>query len=709
MKGIMRNIAIVLTMGIMCAACGQVDRNAHKPYPEAFKVDQVDDYFGTEVADPYRWMEDDNAPEVAAWVKAQNEVTEDYLSRIPFRDKLKGRLTQLVGYEKQGAPFVKNGKIYSSRNNGMQNQNVLYVQDSPDSPARVLLDPNTLSDDGTVALTGYYFSNDGKYMAYTISRSGSDWTEIYVMDLNTGELLPDHILWAKFTGASWKGDGFYYSAYPAPEEGEERSGKNTHHLVYYHKLGDPQSSDQLAFRNYYDPMRFYQGEVDASERYMYVYESGGNNGNRLFFKDLQDPDPAFKLIAYDDSFEYTVYETVGDYFYVYTNYQAPMGRVMRGNVNNPKIENWEDLIPESKDAITGVAFVEGKIAVIYSRDASDHVEIFDIDGKNLYEVKLPTFGTVGISGDFREKGTYYTFASFTFPNSVYELNIETGESTLYFAPKIDFNPDDFVCEEVFFQSKDGSRIPMFLTYKKGLKKDGSNPAMLYGYGGFNISVPPSFSVYRVPFLEAGGIYASISLRGGSEYGEEWHQQGTKMRKQNVFDDCIAAAEYLVAEGWSSPSKMGLSGASNGGLLVGAVINQRPDLFAVALPAVGVMDMLRYHLFTIGWNWASDYGTSADGPEMFSYLRAYSPLHTIKDDGTPYPAVFVTTADHDDRVVPAHSFKYAATLQAADTGDRVKLIQIETDAGHGSGKPLSKTLQEQTDSWAFTMWNMGMKY
>ena len=642
-------------------------------------------------------------------MKAENAVTEEYLSHIPFRDKLKNRLTQLTGYEKVVAPFVKNGKIYSYKNNGLQNQNVLYVQDSEDAPARVVLDPNTLSQDGTVALTGVYPSNDGKYMAYTISRSGSDWTEIYVLDLETGKQLEDHIEWAKFTGASWRGDGFYYSAYPAPKEGEERSGKNTHHLVYYHKLGDPQSNDQLAFRNYYDPQRFYQGEVDASERYMYVYESGGNSGNRLFFKDLQDPDPAFKLIAYDDNYEYNIYETVGDYFYVYTNYQAPMGRIMRGKLSDPQIENWEDLIPESKDAITIVTFLEGKIAVTYSRDASDHVDMFDIEGNKLYEVEFPTFGSVSIYGDFREKGTFYSFTSFTFPPSIYKLDTDTGKSELFFAPNVDFNPDDFICEEVFFQSKDGTRIPMFLTYKKGLKKDGKNPAMLYGYGGFNISVTPGFSVYRIPFLEAGGIYASICLRGGSEYGEEWHQQGTKMRKQNVFDDCIAAAEYLVAEGWSSPARMGLSGASNGGLLVGAVINQRPDLFAVALPAVGVMDMLRYHLFTIGWNWASDYGTSADGPEMFSYLRAYSPLHTIRNDGTPYPAVFVTTADHDDRVVPAHSFKYAATLQAADTGDRVKLIQIETDAGHGSGKPLSKTLQEQTDSWAFTMWNMGMKY
>ncbi len=705
----MRRVLYILAIGIMCAACNKVDRNAHLAYPEAFKVEQTDDYFGMQVADPYRWMEDDNAPEVAEWVKAQNKVTEEYLSRIPYRDKLKKRLTELVGYEKQLAPFVKNGKIYSYRNNGLQNQNVLYVQDSPDAPARVLLDPNTLSADGTVALTGVYVSNNGKYMAYTVSRSGSDWTEIYVMDLQTGQPLEDHITWAKFTGASWRGDGFYYSAYPAPKEGEERSGKNTHHLVYYHKIGDPQEKDELAFRNYYDPQRFYQGEVDASESYMFVYESGGGNGNRLFFRDLHHPDPTFEVIAYDDAYEYTVYEMQGDYFYVYTNYGAPMGKIMRGNVSDPRIQKWEELIPEGKDAISAVRFVEGRIAVTYSRDASDHVEFFDIDGNHLYELELPTFGSVDISGDFREKGTWYSFASFTFPSTVYSLDVATGKSEKYFAPTIDFNPEDFVCEEVFFKSKDGTRIPMFLTYKKGLQKDGNNPVYLYGYGGFNISITPSFSVYRIPFLESGGIYASVCLRGGSEYGEEWHLQGTLMQKQNVFDDCIAAAEYLIDEGWSNPSRMCLSGASNGGLLVGAVINQRPDLFAVALPAVGVMDMLRYHRFTIGWNWASDYGTSADGPEMFSYLYAYSPLHNIRNDGTPYPAVLVTTADHDDRVVPAHSFKYAATLQASDTGDRVKLIQIETDAGHGSGKPLSKTLQEQADSWSFTMWNMGLKY
>ena len=705
----MKRLMILLTVGVMCAACNRVDRNAHMPYPEAFKVEQTDEYFGTVVADPYRWMEDDNAPEVAAWVRAQNQVTEDYLSRIPFRDKLKKRLTELVGYEKVQAPFVKNGKIYSYRNNGLQNQNVLYVQDSEDAPARVLLDPNTLSEDGTVALTGVYPSNDGKYMAYTVSRSGSDWTEIYVLDLQTGNTLPDHIEWAKFTGASWKGQGFYYSAYPAPKEGEERSGKNTHHLIYYHKIGDTQDKDQLAFRNYYDPQRFYQGEVDASERYMYVYESGGGNGNRLFFRDLQSPDPAFTLIAYDDAYEYNVYETQGENFYVYTNYGAPKGRIMKGNVNKPRLENWEELIPETENAIEAVNFIEGKIAVTYSVDGSDHVRMYGLDGTPSYELELPTFGSVDISGDFREKGTYYSFASFTFPQTVYKLDVDTGKSEKYFAPEIDFVPEDFVCEEVFFNSKDGTRIPMFLTYKKGLVKDGNNPVYLYGYGGFNVSVTPGFSVYRIPFLESGGIYASVCLRGGSEYGEEWHLQGTLLNKQNVFDDCIAAAEYLISEGWTNPSRTCLSGASNGGLLVGAVINQRPDLFAVALPAVGVMDMLRYHRFTIGWNWASDYGTSADSPEMFRCLYSYSPLHNIRNDGTPYPAVLVTTADHDDRVVPAHSFKYAATLQAADTGSRVKLIQIETDAGHGSGKPLSKTLQEQADSWSFTMWNMGLDY
>ncbi|MDR1814480.1 MAG: prolyl oligopeptidase family serine peptidase, partial [Tannerella sp.] len=657
---------------------------------------------------------------------------QQYLSRIPFREALKQRLTDVINYEKITAPSKnkKTGMYYYSKNDGLQNQSVMYEKKTLDGEATVLLDPNKLSDDGTVALSGVSFSNDGKYMAYTISRSGSDWREIYVMNLATKQLESDHILWAKFSGAAWHGNGFYYSAYDAPTEGKEFSNVNENHKIYYHALGTEQSSDILIYENKKYPKRFYTAWVDEDEKTLFVFESGEGRGNNLFFCDLskfQISDFRFQIsnhkpqtinhklqtsnfqqLTSDHDFEYSPVEVIGETVYFFTNYNAPRYRLMKAPLKNPVLNEWVDVVPESDNVLNNVGFIGGKLLLTYTQDASDHPYIYSIDGQRLYEVKLPTFGSVGFSGDKDDKEIFYTFTSFTFPSTIYKYDIDVNKSELYLAPKVKFQPDDYVTEQVFYPSKDGTKIPMFITYRKGLKRDGSNPVWLYGYGGFNISLLPSFSASRIPFLENGGVYAQANLRGGGEYGEKWHIAGTKQQKQNVFDDFIAAAEYLIKENYTVKEKLCISGGSNGGLLVGAVVNQRPDLFRVALPAVGVMDMLRYHKFTIGWNWASDYGTSEDSREMFNYLHGYSPLHTIRNDGVPYPAILATTADHDDRVVPAHTFKYMATLQAANTGKQPKLVRIETKAGHGAGKPISKVIDETTDTYAFAMYNLGMK-
>ena len=696
----------LLILGSMAILCSCNSKSA-LTYPKAMKMDTADDYFGTQVADPYRWLENDTSQATAAWVEAENKVTFDYLSKIPFRNALKERLTKLANYEKVGVPFKKNGKYYFYKNDGLQNQSILYVQDSLDGEARVVLDPNKLSDDGTVALTGISFSKDGKYMAYLIARNGSDWKEIFVKDLTSGEVTDDHIQWAKSTGASWQGDGFYYSAYDAPAEGKEYSNANENHKIYYHKIGEPQSRDQLIYQNPQYPKRFYTASVSEDERLLFIYESGAGLGAALYMKDLSKPNSSIMQMASNLDYDYNPIAVIGDKIYFLTNHGAPKYRVMTADIKSPKIENWKELIPEQKFVLDGAEVIGGKLFLTYNKDASNHAYIYSLEGKEEKEIKLPTLGTVNFSGDKDDKEVFYGFTSFTFPSSIFKYDMDKNESTLYRAPKVDFNPEDFVTEQVFYPSKDGTKIPMFLTYKKGLKKDGTNPVFLYGYGGFNINLNPGFTTNRLPFLENGGIYAQANLRGGGEYGEDWHLAGTKMNKQNVFDDFISAAEYLIKENYTNKSKVAIVGGSNGGLLVGACVNQRPDLFAVAIPQVGVTDMLRYHKFAIGWNWASDYGTSEDSKEMFEYLHAYSPLHTIKNDGTPYPAIMVTTADHDDRVVPAHSFKYAATLQAANTGDKPKLIRIDSKAGHGAGKPISKVLDEQTDIYSFIMYNMGM--
>ena len=677
-------------------------------YPVAEKKQVTDDYFGTKVADPYRWLEDDTTKAVASWVEAENKVTDAWFKQIPFRNKLKQRLTELTDYEKFGLPYKKHGKYYYSKNDGLQNQSVIYVKETLNGAASVLLDPNKLSDDGTVALSGYSFSNDGKYLAYTISRSGSDWTEIFVMELATKKLLPDHIRWAKFTAAEWHSNGFYYSAYKAPEEGKEFSNVNENHTIYYHRLGDNQSSDRLVYENKNYPKRFYSAHVDEDEKALFVIESGEGLGNDLFMRDLRKSDSPFVRLTDNFDFEYNPVEIVDQTIYFYTNYQAAKYRLMKTTLDKPELKYWTDVVPEAANVLNGVAFIGGKIVLTYTEDASIHAYVFAMDGQMKHEITLPTFGTVGFSGDKNNKETFYSFTSFTFPNTIYKYDLDKNLSEKYLSPQVKFRAEDYVTEQVFYPSKDGAKIPMFLTYKKGLQRNGSNPVYLYGYGGFNVSLFPAFSTWRIPFLENGGIYAQANLRGGGEYGEAWHIAGTKMQKQNVFDDFIAAAQFLIKENYTCREKICVSGGSNGGLLVGAVVNQRPDLFKVALPAVGVMDMLRYHKFTIGWNWASDYGTSEDSREMFAYLYGYSPLHNIKNDNTPYPAILVTTADHDDRVVPAHSFKYAATLQAAQTGDAPKLIRIETKAGHGAGKPISKVIDEYTDVYSFVMYNLGMK-
>ncbi len=673
-------------------------------YPKADKDGTVDEYFGVEVADPYRWLENDTSAQTAAWVEAENKVTNAFLQKIPIREKLLKRMTELVNYEKIGAPRKRHGKWYYYRNNGLQNQYVMYVMDELGGEPRVFLDPNALSDDGTVALKGVFFSNNGKWAAYSISRSGSDWQEFYVIDLATGKLTDDHVEWAKFSGAAWLGDGFYYSAYDSPAEGLEFSNVNEGMKIFYHKIGTPQSEDVLFYQNPTQPKRFYTVATNEEETLMYMYESGAGAGNNLFMRDLRRPNSQFIQMTDNMDYQYSPIYAEGDKILLYTNYGAPKGRIMTADINKPGVSQWKELIPEQQNVLNGVDVINHQLILNYSQDACDHAFVYGLDGKMRHEVKLPMPGSVGFTGSKDGEECFYAFSSLTMPATIYRYDMDKNESTLYAQPNIKFRQQDYESQQLFFFSKDGTRVPMFITYKKGMKRNGKNPVFLYGYGGFNISLGPDFSAMRIPFLEQGGIYAQVNLRGGGEYGEEWHVAGTKMQKQNVFDDFIAAAEYLISEGYTSKQKLAIVGGSNGGLLVGACMTQRPDLFRVAIPEVGVMDMLRYHKFTIGWNWASDYGTSEDSKEMFEYLKAYSPLHNLKK-GVSYPATLVTTADHDDRVVPAHSFKFAATLQECHAGTAPVLIRIDTKAGHGGGKPLAKVLEEQADIYSFILYNM----
>ena len=679
-----------------------------KIYPNAPKDGTVDTYFGVKIPDSFRPLEADRSKETAEWVAAENKITNEYLAKIPFRGKLLKRLKEVADYEKVGAPFKKNGKWYVFKNNGLQNQSVLYQMDELGGALHEFLDPNKLSTDGTVALQGISFSKDGRYMAYVISRSGSDWQEIYVKDVATGELLSDHIEWAKFGGAQWCGNGFYYSAYDAPEKGKEYSSKNEVHKVYYHKIGTPQGQDVLFYQNPAHPLRFYSVSLNKEETMMFLHESGAGSGMNLYVRDLRVPDAQFIQMTSNMDLQYSPIETVGDNIYLLTNDGAPRGRVMVADIHKPGFKDWKELIGESKGVLEDVQFADDKLVLTYSQDASTHLYVYSLEGKELNEIKLPTVGRAGFSGKRGQKECFYSFASFTVPGTIYQYDMAQNKSTVYTEPKVKFDLGKYTTEQVFFISKDGTHVPMFLTYRKGLKHNGKNPALIYGYGGFNISLSPNFSSMRIPFLENGGIYVQVNLRGGSEYGEEWHVAGTKMQKQNVFDDFISAAEWLVTNSFTSKDHIAIMGGSNGGLLVGACMTQRPDLFKVCIPQVGVMDMLRYHKFTIGWNWAPDYGTSEDSKEMFEYLYSYSPLHNLKK-GVSYPATLVTTADHDDRVVPAHSFKFAATLQECQGGTAPVLIRIDSKAGHGGGKPLAKQLEEQADIYSFIMWNLGMKF
>lgn len=701
----MKKIALTIMSATAIAASAQ----APLTYPDAPKSATVDTYFGIEVADPYRPLENDTAAETAAWVEAERALTENYLNRIPFRSDVRNRIANAQNYTKRGLPWRGNdGRIYLFENSGLKNQAVLFRTDKLGCTTEVFLDPNALSDDGTVALTGISMSENGDYVAYTISRSGSDWTEIYVIDNRTGKLMDDHIEWAKFTGAVWYKDGFFYSAYDRPEAGKEFSNANEGHRIYYHKLGTPQSADAVFYEDKDNPLYFHTAYIPRHSDYIFVMASGQGFGNSIKYRNLSEPDSQFKVLEPTQDYEIGLLGVRDSYIYFITNYQAPRYRLMRANLASPDKSDWTEVIPESDAVLAGVNITGDKLVAVYDRDASSRLFVFDIDGNKENEIELPGIGTVGVSSEYDFPELFYSFTSFSEPGAHYAYDFETRESLPVYKTEVPgLNPDDYVTEEVFYPSTDGQMVHLFLTHKKDLQKNGKNPVYLYGYGGFNISLPPSFSPNRLVWLENGGIYAQANLRGGAEYGEEWHLAGTKQNKLNVFNDFISAAEYLIREGWTSPEYLAIEGASNGGLLVGATVNMRPDLFRVAIPRVGVMDMMRYHLFTIGWNWAPDYGTSADSPEMASYLLGYSPLHNISNDGTPYPAIMVTTADHDDRVVPAHSFKYAAMLQASDTGSEPKIIRIDSKAGHGAGKPIAKVIDEYADIYSFIFYNMGL--
>lgn len=683
--------------------------NGQTNYPQP-PVDNsiTDNYFGTTVADRFRPLENDTAAATTKWVEAENALTRNYLDKIPFRNAIRERLTQLNNFKRTGLPYRDNdGKYYFYDNDGLQNQSVLYRSTTPDGPAEVFLDPNKLSTDGTVALTGVVQSPDGKLTGYTISRNGSDWTEIFVLDTESGKLLDDHIEWAKFTSPQWWGNGFFYSAYPRPEAGKEFSNANENHQIYYHEIGTPQSEDKLVYEDPAHPLHFHTPYVPEGSDYLIVFGSGEGFGSSVMIKNLKDKNAEWVVIEPTQEYEISPIGIVDGKLYILTSADAERYRLVTASLDNPVRSNWKEIVPEQPNVLTGATISGDKLILSYMKDASDHLYVHNLDGTLVREIELPTFGSVGLSASKKWPDVYYSLTSFVYPSTRYSYDMATGKSTMIGRNEIDgVNFDDYTTEQVFYTSADGTKIPMFITYKKGLKRDGKNPTLLYGYGGFNISLTPGFSAQRMVWLENGGIYAQASLRGGGEYGEAWHKAGTQMQKINVFDDFIAAAEYLINEGWTSPDKLAIQGGSNGGLLIGATVNRRPDLFRAAIPQVGVMDMMRYHLFTIGWNWAPDYGTSADSKEMADYLLSYSPLHNIKNDGTPYPAILVTTADHDDRVVPAHSFKYAAQLQASNTGDAPKLIRIDSNAGHGSGKPLSKVIDEQTDMYSFLFFNLG---
>ncbi len=676
-------------------------------YPATLKSGHVDEYFGTTVPDPYRWLEDDTSAATAAWVKAQNEVTFGYLSKIPFRQKIRDRLTAIWNYPRYGSPFREGGAYYYYKNDGLQNQSVLYRQAHPDSAGEVFIDPNTFSEDGTVSLGSLAFSRDGSKLAYGISRSGSDWVDIVVMDAAT-KTVSDTLRWVKFSGISWYGDGFFYSRYDAPADTAKKlSTKNEYHKVYFHRAGTPQAADELVYEDPTLSEYLFGVRVTEDQRFALLSASrGSSRGNALYYKRLGVPDAPFSPILATVDDRIWAVEHVDGKLILFTNRNAPNGKLILFDPDKPAEADWKTIVPEKTEVLSGVTSSGGKLFLTYIRDVSHKVFVHDFNGVPEREIVLPVLGTVGgFGGKSDDRELFFTVTSFTSPSTIYRYDVASGDYQVYRKTEIDFDPDAYVTKQVFYASKDGTRIPMFITHRKGMKLDGTNPTLLYGYGGFNVNQMPSFSVTRLAFLEQGGVFALANLRGGGEYGEKWHEAGMNLNKQNVFDDFIAAAEYLIAEQYTSPAKLAIQGGSNGGLLVGAVANQRPELFRVALPAVGVMDMLRFHKFTIGWAWVADYGSSDDSVQ-FRNLLSYSPLHTIPAGGV-YPATLVTTADHDDRVVPAHSFKYISALQDRYHGPNPVLIRIETKAGHGGGKPTSKIIEEYADIYAFTFFNMGV--
>lgn len=678
-------------------------------YPKTAKLDSVvTEYFGVKVADPYRWLEDPDSKETQEWVKAQNEVTHKYLAALPARAAIKNRLSEIWNYEKFSAPFKKAGKYYYFKNDGVQNHSVLYSQDKLDGTPKIVLNPNEFSKDGTIALGAFNISKDGKYLAYSVQDGGSDWQTGYVLNLETGEKMKDELKWLKFTGLSWQADGFYYNRYPEPQKGNKLAVKNEFSQLYYHKIGTAQTEDKLVHEDKKHANWMFGGRTTEDQKFLILETSESTSGNAFAIKNLAKGDKAFTDVIKGFDNDFSVIDNIDDKtLLVLTNYKAPNYKIVAVDMTKPQVENWKDLIPQAESVLEGVSIVGGKLVAQYLKDVASQVKIFSIDGKFEKDLKLPGIGVVGaFSGEKEDDQAFYTFSSFTVPPTIYEYSMKTGESKVFKESKVKFDVNQYETKQVFVNSKDGTKVPMFITHKKGLKLDGSAPTLLYGYGGFNISVKPNFALSVMILLENGGIYAVANMRGGGEYGEDWHKAGTKMQKQNVFDDFIAAAEYLIKEKYTSSSKLAIEGRSNGGLLIGACMTQRPDLFGVCLPGVGVLDMLRYHQFTIGAAWATDYGRSDESKEMFEYLYKYSPVHNAKP--AKYPATMVFTADHDDRVVPAHSYKFISALQAAQQGSTPTLIRIDTRAGHGAGKSTEMVIEELADKWAFTLHNLQSK-
>jgi prolyl oligopeptidase len=705
----MRKLLTIALAGALAAGCTGNEKNKIKmlPYPETHRGDVVENYHGTDVADPYRWLEDPDSAETAAWVKAQNEVTFNYLGQIPYRNAVRERLTELWNYPKTGSPKKVGQWYFFFKNDGLQNQSILYRKKGLNGTPEVFLDPNTLSADGTVALGSVSYSRDDRWVAYAVASAGSDWVKIHLRDVETGVDAPEVIEWVKFSGAVWAPDskGFYYSCYEAPTDGNIYSAKNEHQMVYYHALGTSQSDDVRIYRDNNNPLRYFHGEASHDGKYLFISGSQGTSGTELLYRAAGESRFRVLFAGFDNDYE--VVHAEGDTAWIYTNDGAPNFRLVRVNLKNPSAAP-VDVIAENPDAkLENVSTVGGYLFASYLVNATSRISQHNMDGTPVRDIDLGVIGTAGgFRGEKEDTETFYALSTYTAPTTIYRYNLATGASTLYDQPTVAFNPDDFVSEQIFFTSKDGTRVPMFVVHKKGLRLDGTNPTYLYGYGGFNNSITPGFSPSRLMFMEQGGVVVDVNLRGGGEYGEKWHQGGMLANKQNVFDDFIAAAEHLIATGYTSSEKLAIAGGSNGGLLVGAAMTQRPEIFAVALPAVGVMDMLRYHKFTVGWGWSVEYGNS-DDPEAFEYLVKYSPLHNLKP-GTCYPATMVTTADHDDRVVPAHSFKFASQLQHSQACENPVLIRIETNAGHGAGKPTSKRIDEAADMWSFVFENTNSK-